>query len=111
MYPDSTPPVPPALRDGASLPLDSAVPLFFCCRTVYLYSMTFRCPLCRSTAHEPVTVRRRDGSIYVSSLQKCAGCSVVFADAERFSRPAAPSRSATPSAPDFRVLWGGRKPP
>jgi hypothetical protein len=73
--------------------------------------MAFRCPLCRSTAHEAVTVRRRDGSIYVSSLLKCAGCSVVFADAERFSRPQAPAQPTTPSAPDFRVLWGGRKPP
>jgi uncharacterized Zn finger protein len=73
--------------------------------------MPFRCPLCRSTTHEAVTVRRRDGSIYVSSLLKCAGCSVVFTDAERFSRPQAPAQPATPSAPDFRVLWGGRKPP
>lgn len=76
--------------------------------------MSFRCPLCRSTAHEAVTVRRRDGSIYVSTLRKCAGCSIVFADAELFSRPQAPGQprvgSATPSAPDLRVLWGGRKP-
>ena len=77
--------------------------------------MPFRCPVCRSTRHEAVTVRRRDGSVYVSSLLKCAGCSVVFADAERFSRPQAPGQpgapSGTPTAPDFRVLWGGRKPP
>ena len=73
--------------------------------------MPFRCPLCRSTAHEAVTVTRRDGSLYVSSLRKCAGCSVVFADAERFARPQSPAESRAPSAPDFRVLWGGRKPP
>src|SRR5271165_3507745 len=106
--PEHTPPVPPAARDGP-FPPDSAVPLFFWRGTVYLYSMPFRCPLCRSTAYQGVTVRRRDGSLYVSALQQCAGCSVVFTDAERFSRPPEPARSGTPAAPDFRVLWGGRK--
>jgi hypothetical protein len=54
-----------------------------------------------------VTVKRPNGSIYVSSLWKCRGCSVVFADPEQFTRCQAPRDLAVPSAPDFRVLWGG----
>jgi hypothetical protein len=71
--------------------------------------VSFRCPLCRSAQYEPVTVKRRDGSIYVSTLCKCRGCSVVFADPEQFTRCQAPRDAQVPSAPDFRVLWGTPK--
>ena len=68
--------------------------------------MSFRCPLCGSTSFGPVTVRRRDGSLYLSSLRQCAGCSIVFTDPERLSKSEPPpTPAAPPLPPDFRSLW------
>lgn len=49
--------------------------------------MGFRCRSCDSTRYAPVTVTRPDGSLYRSSLFACAGCSAVFTDPARYSRP------------------------
>jgi hypothetical protein len=59
--------------------------------------MPFRCRICSCDAFEQVTVRRADGSIYRSTLLACHGCSAVFTDPERFSRPSdPPARVASP---------------
>jgi hypothetical protein len=55
--------------------------------------MSFRCRLCSCDAFEPVTVRRADGSLYRSTLLACRGCSIVFTDPERFTRPTDPPAS------------------
>jgi hypothetical protein len=52
--------------------------------------MAFRCRICGCDAFEQVTVRRADGTLYRSSLLACSGCSGVFTDPERFSRPTEP---------------------
>jgi len=52
--------------------------------------MPFRCRLCSCDAFDAVTVRRPDGSMYRSALLACRGCSAVFTNAGRFSRPTEP---------------------
>jgi hypothetical protein len=49
--------------------------------------MSFRCPGCDSARYAPVTVTRPNGTVYRSSLYACEGCSTVFTDPARFSRP------------------------
>ena len=49
--------------------------------------MSFRCPTCNSTRYGPVTVTRPNGTVYRSSLFSCDGCSAVFTDPARYSRP------------------------
>ena len=48
----------------------------------------FFCPLCRSNHFHLVTVRstRTQTPRVVEGLYKCAGCSVVFGDAEAFTQ-------------------------
>ncbi|MGH8702553.1 MAG: hypothetical protein ACREVR_15485 [Burkholderiales bacterium] len=46
----------------------------------------FRCPLCRPTIFEQVTVARPAGGAYLTAFFECAGCSVMFRDAERLTR-------------------------
>ena len=55
---------------------------------LYIYTvMEFRCPSCESRRYAPVTVTRPNGTVYRSSLYTCEGCSLVFTDPARFSRP------------------------
>jgi hypothetical protein len=49
--------------------------------------MSFRCPTCDSTRYGGVTVTRPNGTVYRSSLFTCEGCSAVFTDPSRYSRP------------------------
>jgi hypothetical protein len=50
--------------------------------------MSFRCPNCDSSRYDAVTVKRPNGTVYRSeSLFTCGGCSAVFTDPARFSRP------------------------
>jgi hypothetical protein len=49
--------------------------------------MRFRCPTCASTRYAAVTVTRPNGTVYRSSLYTCEGCSAVFTDPSRYSRP------------------------
>jgi len=46
----------------------------------------FRCPICRSAAFRPVEVRKPDGTRYVTEFSECAGCTVMFRDADKFTR-------------------------
>jgi transposase len=46
----------------------------------------FRCPLCSSNVYEQVMMRRPDGSSAATQSFQCAGCTVVFRDAARFTR-------------------------
>jgi len=66
--------------------------------------MPFRCRICACESFEQVTVRRPDGTLYRSALLACSGCSIVFTDPVRFSRPAdSPPRSASP------LRWESRR--
>ncbi len=49
--------------------------------------MSFRCPTCDATRYASVTVTRPNGTVYRSSLFTCEGCSAVFTDPARYSRP------------------------
>ena len=66
--------------------------------------MPFRCRVCASESFEQVTVRRPDGSLYRSALLACSGCSIVFTDPVRFSRPTdSPLSTASP------LRWESRR--
>jgi hypothetical protein len=47
--------------------------------------LEFNCPLCGSNVCLEVHVRRPNGEDYRTSFYRCAGCSVMFLDPERFS--------------------------
>lgn len=68
--------------------------------------LPFVCPLCASTVYEQVLVERPDRPPFLSSLYRCAGCSVVFTDREKFTRLARfkPGVEFTP-----RVIHGHRE--
>jgi hypothetical protein len=73
--------------------------------------MPFRCRVCSCEAFEPVTVRRPNGSIYQSALLACRGCSAVFTDPERFSRPPdPPARVVSPPQWESRRTVARRQP-
>jgi len=73
--------------------------------------MPFRCRICSCDVFEQVTVRRADGSIYRSALLACRGCSTVFTDPERFSKPRdPPSRVASPPQWESRRTVARRDP-
>jgi hypothetical protein len=64
--------------------------------TVQIYSMVgraFRCSVCGGNSFRHVTVPRREGSHQTTALYECAGCSVVFCDADAFNanEPGPPS--------------------
>ena len=61
----------------------------------------FRCPICRSKFYSPVEVRRKDGQKYRTEFLKCSGCSVMFADAAKFTT-FEPYEPAQKSAADRR---------
>jgi hypothetical protein len=46
----------------------------------------FRCPLCSSTVYLTVIVRRPSGASYATEFFECAGCSLMFRDADRIAR-------------------------
>lgn len=46
----------------------------------------FRCPICGTTIFERVAVPRAGGTFYLTDFFQCAGCSVMFRDAVRFTR-------------------------
>jgi len=46
----------------------------------------FNCPLCRSNQCVSVVVKRPNGDYYTTQFYKCAGCTVMFLDPERFSK-------------------------
>lgn len=55
--------------------------------------LAFRCPICRSSTFQAVSVRRGVGQPeYQTEFLQCTGCSVMFRDAVKFTRfePAAP---------------------
>ena len=98
------PPRDPGIQSGTTL---GSGPLFFGRRAVYIYSMSFRCPHCNSSRYEPVSVKRPNGTIYRSdSLLACQGCSLVFTDPVRFSRPP-PSPSSSDAIPSS--TWESRR--
>ena len=49
-------------------------------------SLAFRCPICRSAFFTHVTVKKADGQDYKTQFNQCAGCSVMFLDAVKFTR-------------------------
>lgn len=53
----------------------------------------FRCSVCGGAAFRAVTVPRPNGTHQVTALYECAGCSVVFCDADAFNanEPGPPS--------------------
>ena len=46
----------------------------------------FNCPFCGSNQCLSVVLKRPNGDYYTTLFFKCAGCSVVFLDPERFSK-------------------------
>jgi hypothetical protein len=61
--------------------------------------MTFRCPLCRATVYEelvPGTAGRGAQRLYA-----CAGCTLVFVDPARLSRPRGGMPGQPVASPDF----------
>lgn len=46
----------------------------------------FCCPLCESIVYVHVTVARQSGAGYLTEFFECAGCSLMFRDAERITR-------------------------
>ena len=46
----------------------------------------WRCPLCRSTSHESVWVRRPSGAQYRTEFYECSGCTAMFRHPGRFTR-------------------------
>jgi len=63
--------------------------------------MRFRCRICSSDAYELVTVRRPNGTVYRSTLLACCGCSTVFTDAARFTKPPDPPTGQVLSSPQW----------
>jgi hypothetical protein len=73
--------------------------------------MAFRCRICSCDAFEQVTVRRADGSVYRSALLACRGCSAVFTDPERFSKPpGSPGKVVSPPQWQSRRTVARRDP-
>jgi hypothetical protein len=46
----------------------------------------FLCPLCGSNEYVFVVFPRKDGTVYLTNIYQCGGCTVVFTDPERFSK-------------------------
>jgi hypothetical protein len=46
----------------------------------------FRCPVCRSVSCERVSVKRPNGTTYVTMFYACATCTVMFLDPLAFTR-------------------------
>jgi hypothetical protein len=60
----------------------------------------FRCSVCGGNTFRAVTVPRPNGTQQVTALQECAGCSVVFCDADAFNaNEPGPPHSRGPSLP------------
>ncbi|HSD44208.1 MAG TPA: hypothetical protein VLD36_20385 [Burkholderiales bacterium] len=64
----------------------------------------FRCPLCGSSVYEQATVARPSGAGYLTEFFECAGCSLMFRDAERITRRER-FEPGTGMTPDFRTRW------
>src|SRR5262245_34499997 len=74
--------------------------------TVSPYSMNaappvpyFLCRICGSREYERVVVRRRDGRPYDTAFYACMGCTTMFGDPERFSKPPPPQKVTRVDAP------------
>ncbi len=61
-------------------------------------SPKFKCPICRSQVYQELPPARDKRPVF-----ECAGCSVLFRDAERFTR--FDPHTANVAAPDFRTNW------
>lgn len=48
--------------------------------------LNFLCPLCGSNNCHFVSIRRANGTRFVTEFFQCAGCSVMFGNPEVFSR-------------------------
>jgi len=64
-------------------------------------ALAFRCPICRSGMFQDVTVTRESGKEYRTDFLQCAGCSVMFRDAVKFTK-FEPSTPKQPSAAEQR---------
>ena len=85
-------PLPPADWHSERGCHEGGDPAFLFLSILYEYTgMPFRCRLCSSDLYDPVAVRRPNGTVYQSSLLACRGCSAVFTDAARFSKPPDPA--------------------
>lgn len=70
----------------------------------------FRCPNCKSVSFQQVTVRRPDGTIYVTSFFACTVCTTMFLDPIAFTRgfedrPRGGDRKPTTDSP--YQMWSG----
>lgn len=63
----------------------------------------FRCPLCRGVTCERVTVKRPNGTAYVTAFFSCTVCTLMFRDPRALTRgfedrPRNEPKSAAPAA-------------
>jgi hypothetical protein len=52
----------------------------------------WRCPVCNATAYRQTTVRRPNGTAYLTEFFECAGCTLMFRHPGRFARLGLPIR-------------------
>jgi transposase-like protein len=64
---------------------------FKCRRSMYAYTamvrlnLPFACPVCGSNEFHQAKYQRADGVTRLTSAYQCAGCSVLFKDADQFT--------------------------
>jgi hypothetical protein len=64
--------------------------------------LAFRCPICRSSTFQTVSVRRKEGQPeYQTEFLQCTGCSVMFRDPVKFTR-FEPAPAPTPTEAEQR---------
>jgi uncharacterized C2H2 Zn-finger protein len=64
----------------------------------------FRCPNCKGVSFSQVTVKRKDGSVYLTSFFACNVCTAMFLDPVAYTRgfedrPRTTNREPTNSSP------------
>jgi len=63
--------------------------------------MIFRCPVCHTTVYELLSTDGEAGVRAPPRLYSCAGCTIVFADPARATRPGSGVPGQPSAGPDF----------